>query len=293
MVYFIYHRMDLDGLCSLAIAMDTWDKHSYYQEYKTFGYHYGDPIDFEQFSDAQLFLFMDVFPSPYEEMYEKFKAICPEIIVLDHHKTFIDSPVSKLVKGSMSTEFAGCGLTWKWFHNGPMPEFVSLLERYDRWDNTDDDWETKILPFQAGAKAVLKDPTVEWGKWQDLFAGYGDGEIMLRGVVIFDHERNRSMKVMGNNAFVATFQGLRVLACNDGTFNSQLFESKWDENLYDAMLGFCIRANGRVSISLYSTKVDCTPVVKLYGGGGHAHACGCMLSVAEFFDALHIVGEIV
>jgi oligoribonuclease NrnB/cAMP/cGMP phosphodiesterase (DHH superfamily) len=284
--------MDLDGLCSLAIAMDMLNKR--HTEYKAFGYHYGDPIDFAQFVDAQYFIFMDVFPSPYEEMYEKFKAICPYITVLDHHKTFIESSVSKLVNGMMTTEYAGCALTWKWFHNEPMPDFVALLERYDRWDNKNEDWETEILPFQAGAKALLRDPTKEWGRWQELFDGCGTWDIMLRGKVTLDHERARSEKVLSNNSFSATFNGLRVLACNDGTFSSQLFDSKWDESKYDAMLGFCIRANGKVSVSLYATadSIDCTPVVKLYGGGGHAHACGCMMTVEEFFRDLKIQEDI-
>lgn len=294
MIYLIYHRMDLDGHCSLAIAMRYYGPELINKKYKVFGYHYGDPIDFTQFKDATRFIFMDVFPQPYHDMYMKFKAICPDITVLDHHKTFIESSVKdEEIKGIQTTEYSGCELTWMWFNLGLIiPEFVKLLGEYDRWDNSNIyRWDEYILPFQYGAKSYLQDPSVNYLPWSILFENSDTPleSIKANGRTIIKEHDRRNAKVMENNAFEATFDGLRVLACNDGMYNSQLFSSMWNETKYDAMLAFSVRSDGMISVSLYATDdaIDCTPVAKKHGGGGHAHACGFKIEPSEFFALLN------
>lgn len=291
----MYHRMDLDGFCSLAIAMRYFGPHNLNKTYKVLGYHYGDAIDFTQFSDAESFVFMDVFPSPYKEMYDKFHAITADITVLDHHKTFIESDVPEYVKVHCTTEYSGCEITWRHYNTTPMPLMAELLGRYDRWDNTDTSlWDTTILPFQYGAKGSLPDPSHEWCNWGRIFGtDEVDADVMFRailnnGEILLQDSREQNRKVMANNAFDATFNNLRVLACNNGSFSSQLFESMWDPDKYDAMLGFRIGSNGTIHASLYATDdaIDCTPVAKLYGGGGHPHACGFSTDRGTFFTAL-------
>ena len=69
--------------------------------------------------------------------------------------------------------------------------------------------------------------------------------------------------------------GLKCIAVNKLNTNSQLFDSVWNPEEYDAMLTFGY-ANGQWTVSLYSDKDDVNvgEVAKKHGGGGHVGAAG-------------------
>lgn len=302
MTYVFYHRMDLDGWCSAAIAMRHFEMvfgtFNVPDDVKLIGYHYGDPIDFDELQEDSTFYFLDVFPQPYEEMYERFMGKSRgKLIVIDHHKTFVESPVAGLVDGLLDVSHAACELAWMFFNEGtPTPPVVLALGQYDSWRKDGVfDWDNTVLPFQYAARSMFKDPTVSAGWWftalqnTDESRSWFSNRVML-GTELLLHERQRNTKVLKNNHMELKFEGLRLLVCNDGAYNSLLFESMWDDKRYDAMLAYAVRSDGRVSASLYATdpQIDCTPVAKKYGGGGHAHACGFTMGVHEFFDLLGI-----
>jgi len=66
-------------------------------------------------------------------------------------------------------------------------------------------------------------------------------------------------------------------AVNAGGINSLAFESKFDTNLHDAVMGFYFAGDqGLWTVSLYSPDQsrDLSGIAKDMGGGGHAAACG-------------------
>lgn len=67
---------------------------------------------------------------------------------------------------------------------------------------------------------------------------------------------------------------IRCLVCN-GAYSSTAFESKWNEEKYDAMVG--ISFDGKMwGIALRTTKdIDLSVIAKSFGGGGHKKAAGC------------------
>jgi oligoribonuclease NrnB/cAMP/cGMP phosphodiesterase (DHH superfamily) len=76
-------------------------------------------------------------------------------------------------------------------------------------------------------------------------------------------------------AFEIEFEGYRAICLNGGGFNSNVFDSVYDETKHDIMMPF--QFNGKFwTISIYSTKpeIDCSVMAKKFGGGGHLSACG-------------------
>ncbi len=84
--------------------------------------------------------------------------------------------------------------------------------------------------------------------------------------------------------FDTTMDGLRCVAINRMLTNSQMFDSVWDPEKYDAMLTFGWR-KGQWTVSLYSTKddVDVSVIAKNRGGGGHKGAAGFQCSELPFY----------
>ena len=73
------------------------------------------------------------------------------------------------------------------------------------------------------------------------------------------------------------------IALNKMLTNSQIFDSVWDNQKYDAMLTFGWR-KGKWTVSLYSDKddIDVGIIAKGRGGGGHKGAAGFQVDVLPF-----------
>jgi len=286
----IYHSRDLDGYCSGAIVKKK------YPEAKLIGFDYGQGLQklLDLIPPREKIIMVDV-SLPMNEMHELWLH-SGSLTWIDHHESAINdyadyhkthcqhviSFIAVLENG-----ISACEGAWKWlFPKLDMPRTVQLLGEYDTWRNSDlSHWNNVVLPFQFGMRLNVSSaesfPQILLDSESDM-ASMKINEIFIKGDTILEYQKQQNIISM-RGSFDATFEGYRVLACNGGGFNSQAFESKWNEDDYDLMMPF--KYDGAKWIfSLYTTKdIDCSAIAKKYGGGGHKKAAGFMLTELPTF----------
>lgn len=281
----IYHNKDLDGWCCGALIKKK------YPEATLIGFDYGNSFEdlLAKISPDDEVIMADV-SLPMEQMAQLADHVFGNFTWIDHHASAIADYTEYMLKNfhGSTTGFltsvlhdgtAACEGAWEYFFpDHPAPRAVELLGQYDTWRNGDKElWDKWILPFQFGMRLDVSSP--------DTFPMYLLDEnvttsdiitVVEIGETILKYQKQQNAYAM-HGSFDLEFEGLRVLACNGGGFNSQAFESKWDEEKYDAMMPFKYNGKGW-TFSLYTTKdIDLSVIAKKYGGGGHRKACGFQL----------------
>lgn len=270
----MYHSRDLDGQCSGAIVKY---KHP---DCNTIGVDYGDDVPWDQLKEGETVFVVDFsFDVPDMKRLDKKYSL----IWIDHHKTAIEKMRSHGLRfnGLQKEGLGACALTWTFCRfDTPMPWAVILLAEYDVWIHT----KPETLSFQYGMRLEATEP--ESHLWKKLFSGNSEvvmDSIIEKGHIIRDYEIQSSIIYAAAAAFEIDFEGLKCIAINKVLKNSFLFESVFDEDKHDAMLAFGW-TGATWSFSLYSTKVDVSPVAVRYGGGGHPNACGFKSKTIPFFS---------
>ena len=232
-----YHSADLDGECSAAIVRLAHPT----VELRGYNYHNDFPMEVCRGRNVVM---VDVSLQPVAEM-GRLVEVAESLVWIDHHKTAIEG-VRQLgleIAGSQEIGRAACELAWDYyFPQKEMPPVVRALGRYDVWDHSD----PNTLPIQFGARLHLAH--VESSKpsqrrvWDETLSTHNpikgvswahkmcrDGRTVLRYLTIQNQKLVRSL------AFETELDGLRLIACNQGLTNSQLFDSVWDPTRHDAM----------------------------------------------------------
>jgi oligoribonuclease NrnB/cAMP/cGMP phosphodiesterase (DHH superfamily) len=279
MKHIFYHRSDNDGKASGAIlryANPNAIMHPY---------EYNDPFPYDAIKDDDEIIFTDVV-APYPELIRILGKYHTKII--DHHISlinFLKVPVDGIQE---SGYVAACELCWRYcFGSKPIPQTIKLIATYDCWDNRDkENWDDTVLPFQYGLRRLDLDPVTNWPFWQGFFDNMLTGsaaadsflmdENIAAGRSILIYQENVAAEIMRTNFFEAQFEGMRALCCNTNIKNNQFFASNWDESKYEVMVGFDIRSDQTLRVSLYTTRndVDVSRVAARFGGGGHKQAAG-------------------
>jgi oligoribonuclease NrnB/cAMP/cGMP phosphodiesterase (DHH superfamily) len=288
-----YHSADLDGHCSGAIVKMK------YPECELIGIDYGQPFPWEKITDPEEEVFMvDFSLQPFEEMI-RLHGIC-KLIWIDHHIAAIReasrTEYDVIIKGRRMDGQAACQLCWEWCYPGKaVPRAVFLLGRYDVWDHTDPD----TLPFQYAVRLYNTTPglslTEKYGEDKNMISYIGvfswDSYLtdkhcsdrnpqwqyaLSQGRTILAYITSENAKYCRAGSFEAEVGGLKCICVNRLMASSQVFESVWDPEKYQAMAAFGLRADGKWTVSLYSTRedVDVSVVCKALGGGGHKGAAG-------------------
>lgn len=274
----IYHKADFDGIFCREIAR------KFIPDAELIGWDYGDPEPIVA-PDRQLYILDLSVPGLMTH---------PNLIWIDHHKTAIDQ-YARSIAGYRIDGVAACRLAWQWFTEGrkrrdlgmEMPtkqEFVDrtvyeplavrLAGEYDIWDKRDPNAEL----FQHGLRS--RELTDIW--WSQMLISHDEGhqpviELLHNGEVLQFAKTNENKSIIQKNGFTVHWKGLTFLACNASHYNSHLFQAGIKPE-HDALLGFCLRANGKWSVSLYGSPnrpdLDLSVIAKEMGGGGHRQACG-------------------
>jgi len=305
----------MDGFTSGAIARHYFKSKGI--PFKEIPFEYYDTFPVDEIEAGSTVYFMDVVQQPYEKMGEynqKFK-----LVVIDHHKSFLEHPVAKDLAGLRSTEFSGCMLTWKYFyHDVPMPRLVFYLGKFDIWDREPwSDWVEKCVPANFGALAQNVHPSIRRPGAQvdnfldkyldDFFSGnreevesqiqtvIEDGKKVWTYMYLEYAQGAEKMAVEAalqiplpdgqKDKYGNTFQNLNVVVMNS-RMNSFGFESVFDPEKHHAMVSWYMsRTPGVYEVSMYTPKtegIDLTLLAKKFGGGGHAGACGFKCSEVIF-----------
>jgi len=270
-----YHSADLDGHCSGAIVKLK------YPECEMFGINYGDEFPWDKIDNGEYVFMVDFGLQPFFPNMLDLHTKC-NLVWIDHHKSAINEyEVARLndlelhIPGAIcfDNSQAGCELTWEYLFDTKVPRAVKLLSQYDVWNHSDLD----TIPFQFGLRQYDTSPE-EQHFWQQLFEINGINpldQIIGEGAIILNYQELENKKYCSACAFETKIDGLRCIAINKMLTNSQIFDSVWNPEIYDAMLTFGWKRN-QWTVSLYSTKdnIDVSIVAKNKGGGGHKGAAG-------------------
>jgi len=273
-----YHSADLDGHCSGAIVKYK------YPECEMFGIDYGDEFPFDSIQQGEKVFMVDFALQPFTGMIWLNEISGNELVWIDHHKSAIESSnedKSGTIKGTRFDGIGACQLVWEYLFDTEAPRSVKLLSEYDVWNHTDDD----TLPFQFGLRQYETHPN-EQIFWRQLFEVEGLNpldQIIGEGGIILQYQATENKKRCSACAFETELDGLKCIALNQMLTNSQIFDSVWDAEKYDAMLAFGFR-KGSWTVSLYSDKkdIDVSVIAKNRGGGGHKGAAGFQCDILPF-----------
>lgn len=281
----VHHNKDLDGYSSGAICKLK------YPDAELIGYDYSEEFPWEKFQIGDKVIMVDV-SLPTLELFKLGTVVgAGNFTWIDHHKSAIEDFQAHLKESEAVWDYlvyktfvtpileigrAACEIVWEYlFPNSVMPVAVCFLGEYDTWRNQDEErWNKNILPFQFGMRAICNSAEtfpqglLIWGN-----EGIPVGPIVRRGEDILAYQKQIN-ETSCRKSFPAMFKDLRVICLNGGGFNSQAFDSVWDEEKYDAMMPFQFDGE-KYNFSLYTTKdIDLSVYAKEMGGGGHAKACG-------------------
>lgn len=289
----IYHRSDLDGVASAAIA------YQYYKEkgYKVVlnGWTYGDEILFDS-AGADAILVADVsFGGDHETIMNKWMDEGKDVVWCDHHKTAIfNFATCRLVPGKRKVGVAACELVWEYLYpEEEVPELIKYLSTYDVWDKERYYWDD-VIALQYGVRARVGLNVLDMIKL--LYDGYDIKDLMESGRNILRFLSNKNREECVQFGFAGKVCGYTAICMNTLEFNSTSFESRAYD--FDLMVPFAVLPNGKVRFSLYtaSPDIDCSEIARSFGGGGHKGAAGFILDVQDdrvgVFFKDHVINSI-
>ena len=297
-VIICYHKDDMDGNCSAAIA------YKYALESIVEGNRediiivpmsYGTPFDFTQIDlENDLAIFVDFTLQPFKEM---LKFISTNLILIDHHKTTIESLaanpdfVPNGIIGDIDNTQSAAELAWKFFYpNTTLPLFAQYISWYDVWKVDLPNWEDHIVAFNEGIKTFLGNFENDRESWLALidWSLQTEGEKALAyvsfmteclrwGKQILRSNTERNNEIIKNNSFVTELEGHKALAinANEELRNFIITSPIWREGDFDIAICYNFKQSYyKVSLRTDKKDIDCSEIAKKHKGAGHAGASG-------------------
>lgn len=280
MQYIVFHKVDWDGYASAAIAIKAMP------EALLIPFNYNMTFPFDILTKDDEVYFVDVTIQPHTELL-RIKHLVNKLVILDHHKSFLDSDIGKLLShGLCNTKEAACEITWNYFFpDTTKPLAIGLIGQYDSWRESEDDWIDgdsnwlTVMQFQFGLRQYEFNIDNFIGRF--LTDDYNFSTQMIKKTIEIGHVtltyQDRQNTITMNSSFESDLNGYKCLCVNTGMRNSSTFKSKWNPAKHDFMIAFSFDGkNKRWSYSAYTTRKDrdASELAKLYYGGGHKGAAG-------------------
>lgn len=280
----IYHKSDLDGVFSAAIAAIALKRMGAKEEEITFnGWTYGNEVP--GLKEGSEIYILDLTLPDMESVVREAIGKGSSITWIDHHKTAIETykdSIVSMIKGIRRIGTAAVGLTYEFFFGVKtiVPKFVDYLSRYDVWRSEDRDWED-VIGFQYYVRAKVG---LDVGKAMELFnsEGYSNETKphVETGKLILGYIGGKNKNEILSYAFKGKVDGMDAVFMNTTEFNSTTFNSAITGDV-EVVVPFCILPDGKVRLSLYYVGSredgDISGIAKSFGGGGHAKAAGFQL----------------
>ena len=185
-----------------------------------------------------------------------------------------------------------------------IPQFISLLGRYDIWDQSDKNkWNRRILPFHYGMELNKTFPAFDDGFeiWDRLIGMVQDhhfrdldewiDDTMYKGKIAKKAVESLYHSGLSSVYHEVEFEGMRAIVANTFIKSTQFFESKYNPEIHDVMVAWSW--NGKYDeygVGIYTTKdIDLSLIAKKYGGGGHKQASGFGCKHISFKDNKMVV----
>ena len=271
MNYIFYHKIDLDGKCSGAIAALNL------REHKLCPINYDQEFPFDMIKKDDVVYMLDFSLQPFSNML-KLNKLC-SLVWIDHHKSAIEEykKSGETINCKLISSVAACESVWNYFKTSPVPIGVKLLSMYDVWDKSD----PRVDSFQCGVETVLElDPTKTLDDWKVLLTLDENKEdfkeILANGMIIENFRKTEAEKRIKEMCWIDNIFGYKAIIANMRG-NSMTFDSIYDKEKADLMILFnYFGPTKKWTVSLYSKNpnVDCSEIAKKHGGGGHKAASG-------------------
>ena len=152
----IYHRVDYDGLCSMAVTKKYLSATYPDSIIDLYGSNYGDTmIDINGTLEQYDMIFLVDISFPTAEM--TILTNSGKAAWIDHHITQITESEScgfDKMPGIRVDGTAACELCWEFFFpDVEIPLGVKYLSHYDTWRHDTYSWDSENLPYQYGLRA--------------------------------------------------------------------------------------------------------------------------------------------
>ena len=302
----VYHKSDLDGVVSAAIA--TMYEHSKDRDVVYIPYSYEDDVKkvTSKVRDLDVVYVLDVsFGADSKTVFKKWLDEGKSLMWIDHHKGIIEDSKTWgfVVPGLRRVGVGACALAADLLM-GKVPAVVRCLSDYDVWNKESGlGWDTVVAVQYALRSKIRLNVLIALSYLYDHFKeDMKDNEIDLifydlakEGRAIISYMAGKNEQEVSAYSFEAYVDEVKVVAMNTTEFSSKVFDSltrDWlDGRKIKALMTFCIMPGGKVRFSLYECvedSVDCCEVSKRFGGGGHAGAAGFVIDVSsdQFKDFL-------
>ena len=284
--HIFFHSGDLDGRCAGAIAQN-YMHHD--KKLKCFmrPFDFGQEPDIRNIPKGDPVIVLDL-GLPVDTMTLLKEKAGENLFWIDHHKTTVELH-KKLCpgQGTHQLDRSACEITWDFFHfpHVVMPLPVFLLGRYDVWDETSPFWKELILPYQYGfrthgEKTIPRDTDESMAFWATPLLTIATVQHITpdiqKGAGILLYMRAEASEYCEKFGRLLDFEGHRALVVNRGRLNMLFFDAVWDADKHDICIAYARNAEGLQVVNIYTRKdhIDCTELVKKFGGGGHQKAAG-------------------
>lgn len=295
-VTIIYHKIDLDGVASAAIAKSYYENQDCTTQIALCPYTYGDSMDEfkKEAEDSQAICVLDVsFGKDTLPIMKDWLERDKGVLWIDHHKGILEESESWpiYISGKREIGTAACKLTYEYLF-GACPMIIEYLSAYDVWDKSIFDWEDVMnvqyaMRAEIGLNVYKMQNFIENIDFDDEIGQLS--ELNAKGKAIRDFLAVKNQGEVGNYSFIGKIDGEKALFMNTLESGSTTFQSKtpdWlDKEEIKLLAPFAVQSNGLVRFSLYETggkfNVDCCEMAKRFGGGGHKGAAGFQIKVDD------------
>ena len=172
----------------------------------------------------------------------------------------------KRIQTSRLTEFNVEGKYAKTY-SGTYYDLGEIDPAYEKWLKSNN---KALVSITIGVDDTSIESEMWNKKWLQSF--YTPFIEIEKGETIQTYRNNFNKGIIKSLSFFTEWEGYKVVCVNQGSTNSQIFDSV-DED-YDIMAPFSFNGS-EWRVSLYTKKdIDVSAIAVKYGGGGHAQAAG-------------------
>lgn len=208
------------------------------------------------------------------EKTKSLQNVVKDLMIIDHHKTAIDS--LKLVKNNIfDITHSAAYLTWKWcFPDQEVPRLILLIEDRDIWTKKypeTSDFSTAFFTmsedfevFESLLDNKKIEETIEKGKHFEEYK-----KIIIKEIVSHVHTR---IQIIDNKPVVFGYIESGIMQSDIG---NEVLTS--NPNIDIATVYFHTGNWTKFSLRSSADKNDTTIISKKFGGGGHLRASGCSI----------------
>lgn len=209
-----------------------------------------------------------------------------KLIWLDHHKSNIENLIDSEIEGIQSTEFSGCGLTYKYLYdNQPLPQIVQMINDFDIMRKDSSYSFDQLMSIISYMDSISPNCSYDNQLYQEYEHAIQEptyiDTIYHNGMFIWNYlkqlaERNTK------NIIKTVYEDRNIAILNTPIRGSWQFN--WYKESCDIKVIWFVDSSGIYNYSFYSEEggADCCEFAKLFKGGGHPTAAGCKTNYQIF-----------